>query len=126
MKGVNGLPKAVTRQRRGCDLNPGPSAPESSTLTTRHDVRFTFFTAEKLFTARYVMSTIDETTLLRCRHCRIKVGATDAAASGPFKKQARGSTDEITRKVFSVLVVISLVNTISGKSLKLLPSNVIF
>ena len=25
----------LTRQRRGCDLNPGPSAPESSTLTTR-------------------------------------------------------------------------------------------
>ena len=33
--GVNGLPKTVTRQRRGCDLNPGPAAPESSTLTTR-------------------------------------------------------------------------------------------
>ena len=33
--GVNSLPKPVTRQRRGCDLNPGPSAPESSTLTTR-------------------------------------------------------------------------------------------
>jgi len=32
---VNNLPKTVTRQRRGCDLNPGPSAPESSTLTTR-------------------------------------------------------------------------------------------
>ena len=31
--GVNSLPKTVTRQRRGCDLNPGPSAPESSTLT---------------------------------------------------------------------------------------------
>jgi len=30
-----GLPKTVTRQRRDCDLNPGPSAPESSTLTTR-------------------------------------------------------------------------------------------
>ena len=29
------LPKTVTRQRRSCDLNPGPSAPESSTLTTR-------------------------------------------------------------------------------------------
>ena len=31
------LPKTVrpTRQHRGCDLNPGPSAPESSTLTTR-------------------------------------------------------------------------------------------
>jgi len=27
--------KTVTRQRRDCDLNPGPSAPESSTLTTR-------------------------------------------------------------------------------------------
>jgi len=24
--GVNSLPKHVTRQRRGCDLNPGPSA----------------------------------------------------------------------------------------------------
>jgi len=29
------LPKTVTRQRRDCDLNPGPSAPESSTLATR-------------------------------------------------------------------------------------------
>jgi len=33
--GVNSLPKTVTRQRRGCDLNPGLAAPESSTLTTR-------------------------------------------------------------------------------------------
>jgi len=32
---VNSLPKTVTRQRRDCDLNPGPSAHESSTLTTR-------------------------------------------------------------------------------------------
>jgi len=32
---VNSLPKAVTRQRRDCDLNPGLSAPEYSTLTTR-------------------------------------------------------------------------------------------
>jgi len=32
---VNSLPKTVTRQRRGCDLNPDPSAPEFSTLTTR-------------------------------------------------------------------------------------------
>jgi len=29
------LPKTVTRQRHDCDLNPGPSAPKSSTLTTR-------------------------------------------------------------------------------------------
>ena len=35
--GANSLPKTVTRQRRGCDLNPGPSVPESSMLllTTR-------------------------------------------------------------------------------------------
>jgi len=32
---VNSLPKTVTRHRRDCDLNPGPSVPESSTLTTR-------------------------------------------------------------------------------------------
>jgi len=32
---VNSLPKTVIRQRRDCDLNPGPSAHESSTLTTR-------------------------------------------------------------------------------------------
>ena len=33
--GVNSLPKTVTRQHRDCNLNPGRSAPESSTLTTR-------------------------------------------------------------------------------------------
>jgi len=32
---VNSLPKTVTRERRDCGLNPGPSGPESSTLTTR-------------------------------------------------------------------------------------------
>jgi len=32
---VSSLPKNVTRQRRDCDLNPGPSALESSMLTTR-------------------------------------------------------------------------------------------
>jgi len=40
--GVNSLPKTVIGQRRGCDLNPGPSAPESSTPTTRQ-VRDTIF-----------------------------------------------------------------------------------
>ena len=33
--GVNSLPKTVTRQRRDYNLNPGPSAPESSTLAIR-------------------------------------------------------------------------------------------
>ena len=29
------MPKTVTRKRRGCDSNPGRTAPESSTLTSR-------------------------------------------------------------------------------------------
>ena len=33
---MNSLPKTVTRQRRDCDLNLGPSVPKSSTLTTQH------------------------------------------------------------------------------------------
>jgi len=33
--GVNSLPKTVTRQQHDCNLNLGPSAPESSMLTTR-------------------------------------------------------------------------------------------
>ena len=32
---MNSLPKTVTRQRRDCNLNLGPSALESSMLTTR-------------------------------------------------------------------------------------------
>jgi len=32
--GVNSLPKTFTRQRRGCDLNAGPSVPEISTLAS--------------------------------------------------------------------------------------------
>jgi len=36
------------------------------------------------------------------------------------------ATDDNTRKVFSILVVISLVGTKSGKSLKLLSPDVIF
>ena len=32
---MNSLPKTVTQKCRGCNMNPGPSATESSTLTTR-------------------------------------------------------------------------------------------
>ena len=32
---MNSLPKTVTRQRRDCDFNTGPSATESSALTAR-------------------------------------------------------------------------------------------
>ena len=41
--GVNSLLKTVSRQRRDCDLNPGPSAPESSTLTTRLQTHTTYW-----------------------------------------------------------------------------------
>jgi len=44
--GVNSLPKTVTRQRRDCDFNRGPSALESSTLTTRppsHPLIFVYY-----------------------------------------------------------------------------------
>ena len=38
--GVNSLPKTVTRQHGGCDLNPGPTAPESSMLTATEPTQY--------------------------------------------------------------------------------------
>ena len=43
--GVNSLPKTIIRQRRDCDLNPGPSATQSSTLTTRLPSHQAFYVA---------------------------------------------------------------------------------
>jgi len=56
--------------------------------------------------------------------CRINAGAVDAAALRPFKNRTT-ATDEKTSKVSSILIVISLVGTISRKSLKFLPPDVI-
>jgi len=42
---VNSLPKTVTRQRRDCDLNPGPTAPEFSTLIKRLPSHATYNTS---------------------------------------------------------------------------------
>ena len=36
--GVNSVPKTVTGQRRGCDLNPGFSAPTIRYDTIRDDI----------------------------------------------------------------------------------------
>ena len=58
--------------------------------------------------------------------CRMKLGAIDAGALGPFEKQAHARPWTSKREVFSILVVISRLGTISGKSLKLLPPDVIF
>jgi len=38
---VNSLPKTVTRQRCGSDLNPSPTEPDPSTITTRLPRQFT-------------------------------------------------------------------------------------
>ena len=54
------------------------------------------------------------------------MGAIDAAALRPFNKQARGHGRENDKRFRYILVVISLVGTISGKSLKPLPLDVIF
>ena len=43
---MRSLPKTVTRQRRDCDLNPGPSSPESSTLTTRLPSTYLYVTVQ--------------------------------------------------------------------------------
>jgi len=50
--------------------------------------------------------------------CQIKVGAIDAAAVRPIRQEIGPRPRTRKRKVFSILVVISLVGTISGKSLK--------
>jgi len=56
---VNSLPKTVIRQHRDCDLNPGPSVPESSTLTTwlpgeRTKVQITLWTVVFIATAAVI------------------------------------------------------------------------
>ena len=56
--GVNSLPKAVTWQRRGCDLNPSPSVPESSTLTTQ-------LSSHPLYMYREAMEAIHEEGMLQ-------------------------------------------------------------
>ena len=43
---MNSLPRTVTRQRRGCDLNPGPTAPKS----TRRRIRSIFGRADVALT----------------------------------------------------------------------------
>ena len=60
---MNSLPKTVTRLRRDCDLNPGPAAPESSTLTTRlpsHPYSLLIVTAEALVICRWQIGVTGE------------------------------------------------------------------
>ena len=66
--GVNSLPKTVTRQRRDCDLNPGPSAPESSTLTTRLPSHPSSYESKKQVAAMPV-SGGGRIAVVRCEYC---------------------------------------------------------
>ena len=56
--------------------------------------------------------------------CRIKPGPTRAAALRPFRNRPT-ATDEKTRKLLAISVMISLVGIIAEKSLKLSPPDVV-
>ena len=53
---MNNLPKTVTRHRCDCDLNPGPSAPERSTLTTRLSSHPVYYEAIKMALVQFSSS----------------------------------------------------------------------
>jgi len=73
---VNSLPKTVTGQRRDCDLNPGPSAPESSALTTRLPSHRVALSIENKV-ALSIFSIISSPH--RRVQCKMRATATDAA-----------------------------------------------
>jgi len=58
-------------------------------------------------------------------HCLNKVGAIHVAALAQHARNRSTATDEKKKSLLHFFVVISPVGTISGKSLKLLPPDVI-
>jgi len=67
--GVNSLRKTVTRQRRDCDLNPGPSAPESSTLTTRLPSQPVQRNVERIYWRQFVRRSRGWLMVDQCSSC---------------------------------------------------------
>jgi len=113
MMDVNSLPKTVTRQRRGCDLNPGPSVPESSTLTTRlpshpageHQLKL----PNQLIDTGHRMSLLEVAPTNLAQTTRQPVaewlGALDPGAKGPgFKSQPRRCRVTVLGKLFTPIV----------------------
>ena len=93
---MNSLPKTVTRQRRGCDLIPGPFAPESSTLTTRLPSHpFHYYTNTK--PGNTLTSVWTAENMLDSRHIRVRINCVrgrDPRKSGVVRWKsvmARGS-----------------------------------
>jgi len=82
---VNSLPKTVTRQRRGCDLNPGPSAPESSTLTTR----LPSSSLVKLFVLKWSLRPRAFVIIARCVCVRVCCVVGDARTAGGIVDSGR-------------------------------------
>ena len=80
---VNSLPKTVTRQRRDCDLNPGRSAPESSTLTTR-------------LPSRATMPEVYSCSVVRCVCARGSVDVHDHGMADRVGDGLRASLDRTT------------------------------
>ena len=66
------MPKTVTRQRRDCDLNPGPTAPESSTLTTRLPSHRFYTVTMRVYRCRFCVSCVFPqlpwVNSIRCAH----------------------------------------------------------
>ena len=87
--GVNSLPKTVTRQRRDCDLNTGPSAPESSMLThsSTEPPGTTWFTWTK---SRDAASNAlqNNTSLCRSTQWNSSSNSTPKVAKSHFKRQS--------------------------------------
>ena len=86
---MNSLPKTVTRQRRDCDLNPGPSAPESSTLTTRlpihppmYGMGILLYVVQYAYTDRAMVVCMEFRDTLVSRYTgRIHIGKRNASSS---------------------------------------------
>ena len=96
--GVNNLPKTVTRQRRDCDLNPGPSPPESSTLTTRLTSHPPWHTVPDIYTA------CGRLNVKRRGDCKMAAAyRRNAAAEAGYRRSML--TSELTRHVINSVAV---------------------
>ena len=85
---MTSLPKTVTRQRRGCDLNPGPSVPESCTLITRLPSHQTLRCGDRdscsrfTFTYTVYITSIEHTNSDRRQWLKQIIGAMTRVLSG--------------------------------------------
>jgi len=82
---VNSLPKTVTRQRRDCDLNAGPSAPESSTLIAKFHYTDTDTGPTRTKSAHVVGYELNSTTRARVRVRVVEFSYNHSASEPPAR-----------------------------------------